>query len=570
MRTAAFFRMNDANNETSNGSAPKKEGSIAHFTAVVSFFKLSYFIIAFAVKAVFARVAPKAITDAYFWAWENFNIVFTVGEDLLGSSYLPVFVHAKVKKGEERAWRYSSTVLTLQALAALAVAGGGIALAGAWAGTFGGNLAEEKLARDLLVVFLVGLTFLTVASTLTQNLNAYKKFTLAAFSEFANKIMVLLFLLLAVAFAPKLAALAGAGKGAQATARLAMYAAAGGFLAGVLAKFLLNVFGLRRQLRQWFRPSLNLRTEEMKALGLMIAALLIGSVGGKLRDMLEILFKQSITGVLSYVSYAKSLKEIPVIIFPFALGVVLFPYLSEAVARDDRRRLTELTMNSMRMMFLLFIPIVITYLFFGTDVVGLLFYNERNFGLADTANTGTILGIYALGFFAYIAEIIVLQTFFSYKDAVTPTIIALLCAVLHIAVLWGTFDRLTYAAIPLAYLVARTVKAGALFVLLLPRLKGGLEGELGRWGVFALKAGTAAAAGAAAAWGVSALLPAAGGGDGLRLLFLERAGAGGAAAVAGTALTAWLLRMEELAAARRVLGRAAGKVASLVRRGKER
>ncbi len=558
------------NNENGKIHAKDTESgaAIAKFAAIVAVFKFSYFIIGFAVKFILARVASLGFQDAYYWAWENFNLVFTIGEDLLGSSYLPVFVQSKVRDGEDRAWFYSSCVLTVQAIIAIIAAIVIIFFASDWVAKFGGSLVQQDTAKNLLIIFISGLTFLTLASTLTQNLNAYRKFTLAAFSEFANKIMVAVFLVGAIYFAPRFLNLPeDESARAQALASAAAYAAAIGFLVGVIAKFALNLFGLRKQIARNMRPNLRLNTPEMKALGLLVVVLLIGSVGGKVRDLIEIIYKQSISGVISYVSYAKSLKEIAVVIFPFALGVVLFPYLSEAVARDDRKRLTQLTMNSMRILFLIFTPITLAYCFFGTEIVGMLF-SSTTLTLADMNNTGNILAIYSVGFIAYCAEIIVLQTFFSYRDVITPTIISLMCAIVHVVFLWAYFDSLSYLAIPLAYLASRFVKAVTLFALLLPRLKGGLDGELKRWMVFGVKILVAAAAGAGACYLVAELLPAIDAkAKGLRMLFAQRTLIGFTASFAAVGITAWIVRLHELNEAVAIFAKGFSKVSRIIKRG---
>ncbi len=106
-----------------SGGGTDSGASIARFTSVVGVFKFVCFSLGFIVKILFSRYFPTSVTDSYFWAQESFFNIFTIGEDLLGSSYLPVFVHARVAQGDKVAWRYTSTVLLLQAIVALTAAG---------------------------------------------------------------------------------------------------------------------------------------------------------------------------------------------------------------------------------------------------------------------------------------------------------------------------------------------------------------------------------------------------------------------------------------------------------------
>ncbi|MFA4985358.1 MAG: lipid II flippase MurJ [Candidatus Brocadiia bacterium] len=541
------------------GSHADSGATIARFAAIVSVFKLSNFVMGIVVKSLFSAFAKKAITDAYFWAWENFNFVFLVGEDLLGSCFLPVFVHAKNRDGEKSAWQFAGTVLAIQGMFALFFVSLGIIFSGYWVGTVGEDLREPLLARRLLITFLAGLAFMTLASTLSLNLNAYKKFTLAAFSEFVNKLMIVAFFMVGALF---ILPMVGLTRQDEAFGRWAMFGAAAGFSFGAMLKFLLNIWGLRGQLKEHFKLVLKFDTPEMKSLGLLLLVLFIGSIGGKVRDLIELMFKQRIEGVISYVSYAKSLKEVAVIVFPFTLGVVLFPYLSEAVARQDKHRLVALTMNSMRMMFFVFIPIILAYVFFRTEIAGTLFFNAERFGLKDISATGMIVSIYAIGFFAYITEIITLQVFFSFKDVVTPTVVSLLCAVLDVAVVWATFDAYTYMSIPIAYVVSRVVKAIALMLLLMPQFRGALGNEGRRWLTFAWKIIVVGAVGAAACFAVQHLLPEITLGNASRMICLKHTAMGLMATALAVFAAAYAVRLAEFHETVNVFGRVARKVTS--------
>ncbi len=212
------------------------------------------------------------------------------------------------------------------------------------------------------------------------------------------------------------------------------------------------------------------------------------------------------------------------------------------------------------------IPIVIVFFSFGPEIVGSLFFNKANFPYHAILTAGVILSVYSLGFLSYVAEIIVLQTFFSYRDALTPTAVAVACAGIHVVILFAFFGSLGWLVFPVAYLISRTVKAIALFFLLLPRLKGGLEGEGARWLSFALRTGGVTLLGFAAAWAVGQFLPELTTESAARMLCMKRAFAGGIAVTLVCAIGFWFLRVPETREAIAVLGRGFAKVAKLVKR----
>ena len=130
---------------------------------------------------------PGATYDAvYAFAFENciFSL-FLITEEVIGPSFLPVFMRECDKRGEGSAWRFANTVLTLQVLllipvvAVLMLAPGWVV--NVWTDWTPARHAEQMRLGSTAVRTLAPALFgLAIGSTTYVMLNGYKRFFLAA------------------------------------------------------------------------------------------------------------------------------------------------------------------------------------------------------------------------------------------------------------------------------------------------------------------------------------------------------------------------------------------------------
>ena len=66
---------------------------------------------------------PESFDIVYVVGFEGcVYMLFLIGEQLLGPSFLPVFMRERDTRSEESAWRFANTILTIQFLILSAVA----------------------------------------------------------------------------------------------------------------------------------------------------------------------------------------------------------------------------------------------------------------------------------------------------------------------------------------------------------------------------------------------------------------------------------------------------------------
>jgi putative peptidoglycan lipid II flippase len=130
-------------------------------------------------------------------------------------------------------------------------------------------------------------------------------------------------------------------------------------------------------------------------------------------------------GSVSWLAYADRLMEFPTAILGVALGSVLLPSLSRAVACDDVAKYSTLLDWGLRLTLVLALPSAIALLLFAQPLVSMLF-NYGRFDHADVLATASALRAYGIGLIALIGIKILAPGFYARQDLRTPVKIALL------------------------------------------------------------------------------------------------------------------------------------------------
>jgi putative peptidoglycan lipid II flippase len=118
---------------------------------------------------------------------------------------------------------------------------------------------------------------------------------------------------------------------------------------------------------------------------------------------------------------------------------------------------------------LLFTPMAVCLYMLRLPVVKLLF-EHGVFGAGSTQLTVMALTYYAFGLVSFAIELLLVRTFFSLSDTMTPTIIEVLTLATHVGLIIVLRGSLAHSAIALAFTISKTLKALALYGCLKRRL----------------------------------------------------------------------------------------------------
>lgn len=129
-------------------------------------------------------------------------------------------------------------------------------------------------------------------------------------------------------------------------------------------------------------------------------------------------------GSVSWLSYADRLMEFPTALLGAALGTILIPSLSDAMARGDEAAYSSLLDWGMRLTFLLALPCAVALMLVAGPITATLFQRGA-FTLEDVAKTQQAVSAYGVGLIGLVLVKILAPGFYARQDIRTPVKIAI-------------------------------------------------------------------------------------------------------------------------------------------------
>ncbi len=396
-----------------------------------------------------------------------FVIAFTIpnlfrrlfGEGALSAAFVPVFIEARQKEGEERAWLLARKVISLVGLflAAVVLAGIiGITLA-LKRPDLGGQLA---LTLALLRIMLPYAVFICLAALAMAILNSYHHFALPAFAPcLLNVIWILAVLLICPWFGPN--------------PESQIFAVAWAVFAAGLAQLGVQIPKLRSYGFR-FGWALDLKDRYVRRVfGLMGPASL-----GMAITQINVLLDRLMAGWIAVwapaaLFFSERLIYFPQGIFATALSTVLLPVFSGHAARSDHGQILRTINYSLRNLLYVMIPASIGLLVLARPIVQMIF-EWREFTDTSTDLTALALMFYAPGLLVFSLSKVFVPAFYALQDTRTPVKVGIWTVGLKLALsltfilTWPLMWK--HAGLALATVLAETVNGIVLAVLLYGRL----------------------------------------------------------------------------------------------------
>lgn len=382
------------------------------------------------------------------------NTLFLVGEEVIGPTFLTLFIREKEEHGEKAAWDYTNAVLTFQTLLLVLLTLSIICFPDAYIALLTNwnpqtNPERYRLLRLGLQVLAPSLIFLSLGSTTYVLLNGYKKFFLAAFGDAATKICIVIGLLI--------------GMGLFGLSYQALFA---GILLGSAAKLLTHLYGVRDKLH-YLRPSLNWRNPVFRRMLILMLPLLAGIIFAKFRDLFNniyVLTRLRQDGVLMANDLGRRLYSSIQWLVPYALQIALFPFLCDLVSKNDRHKLGEVLGGSTRLLLAVFIPGAACLAILAIPLSVLIFMGGKT-GVALAYWAGISTACYILVLPAAAVECVLMQGFFADRKTVAVTVIGILSSFLsvvlsYVAVVhFALSPEASLVAVALGFVLSRCLKS---------------------------------------------------------------------------------------------------------------
>lgn len=346
----------------------------------------------------------------------SFRSIF--GEGAFTAAFLPRYAKLRALEGPEAAARFANGVyswqIAAQVILLVAALLGMRYVIAAMAPGFAERPGQLDLATALARISFPYLIMTVSSVQLSAMLNAVEKFAAAAaWAIFLNLTMIAA--LLSARWFPN-----------------AAYAAACGvFMGGVVQLAFISVAAARAHLRlrvHWPRWT----SETKNFLGALGAAT-FGSASVQIGLFIDTLISSLLpAGVLTAISYADRVNQLPLGVLGIALGTVLLPEMSTRLAQGDEASAHAAQNRSAALGLFLTLPFVMAFLLIP-ETITRGFFVHGAFHVADADISAAALMGYGFGLPAFILVRILTATFYARHDTATPVRAVLVAVAVNVS-----------------------------------------------------------------------------------------------------------------------------------------
>jgi len=408
------------------------------------------------------QIGSNASTDAYYAAFTLPDFLnYLIAGGSLSVTFIPIFTKFVAENQEDEGWHVFSTIVTVMGLVLVALVGLGEIFAEPLVKLIVPGFKAQELQR---AVFLTRLM-------LPAQICFYEGSILSAVQYAKDQFVI-------PSLAPLVYNTAIILGGVFLASRIGITGFSVGVLAGaIVGNFLLQIYGAKKAGAK-FTPNFDVRhpgfwmfvklsVPIMLALGLAFADNWIIRYFGS--------FLQPAT--ITWLSYGKTLMQVPQGVVGQAIGVASFPILAQLYSEKKFDDLNRILNATFRGIIVLLVPISALTIAQSEPLVHLVFSHTRLHGSDIQATAGT-LALFSVGMFAWSAQYILARGFYATRDTITPAVVGTLMTALSIPVYWWLFHHWQHLGLALASSIGIIAYSVVLYVLLCRRTKNPEEGSL--------------------------------------------------------------------------------------------
>lgn len=357
--------------------------------------------------------------DAFFVAFRIPNILRRlVGEGVLTVAFIPVFTEYLQKKDREEAFEFANALYTVLLISLFIFTILGIIFSPWIVQIIAGGFREDPQKFALTVI----LTRIMFPFLLFVGMVAYFMGLLNSMNHFFAPALAPVLLNIGIIF------------GAVILAPLFYEPVIGlslGVIIGGFAQFIFQIPFLKGK-----EITLKWRLEPFHPGILKVLTLMLPSVFALAVTQLNIFISTRLAthlpeGSVSYLYYADRFMELPLGIFAISVATAMLPTLSRQASQGEIEELKETLSFSLRLVFFFTIPSMFLLISLRVPILNLLF-QRGSFDYTSTMKTADALLFYSLGLWAFSGVRLITPVFYSFKDTITPVIIASIAVIVNL------------------------------------------------------------------------------------------------------------------------------------------
>lgn len=399
----------------------------------------------------------EKVVLAYYWGTNYqvdsylliFNIIFSIfllSKEIIEPGYLNVFLNHKTLNEDTQAWGLFNYLFRLIIIVTVILSLIGIFFPKEVVGIFAPGFSGDKqlLAINMVRIGLPVIIFYAASTITNITLNGLKIFILPASGDLAFKVCIIISALLLYNY-------------------FGIYSLIIGLMIGAAAKLSIHFIILYDKLSFKF---VSISHSSKNKIWFLTWPLLIGASFSQISSLIDNMFASYLQeGSIAALSYAKKIVDLPVIIFPYILGIVVFPYFSQLAIEKNQKRLSYLFSESIRWIVIGFIPLSIFFIIYSSQIIEIIFQRGA-FDVNSNLLTSKPLSIYSLGMLFFAIETILVIFYYANADTKTPIFVGIGCVILHVTLAYILIQYIGYIGIALAFVAQKTIKNIILLLLL--------------------------------------------------------------------------------------------------------
>ncbi len=387
------------------------------------------------------------LSDAFFVAFRIPNLLRRLfAEGSLSIAFVPVFSEYITRQGKPEAFRMARSALRMLSVILAAV-------------TLVGILAAPGIVRVMAPGF-TGMKF-TLTVTLTRIMFPYIFFI--SLVALCMGILNVLGHFAAPALAPVFLNLSIIGAVLFISPHLdqpVLGLAIGVLIGGVLQLALQVPFLIQKNFNFWEKA--RLYHPGLKQIGALMLPTVFGAAVYQINILIGTLLASLLPeGSVSYLYYADRLVQFPLGIFAISLSVAVLPSLSRLAAEKNMAELKNTFVYAMNLIFFITLPAMTGLILLRQPMIALLFQRGA-FDPESTRLTALALIYYCVGLWAFASVRVVVSTFYSLQDTVTPVTMATVSIIANLLLGLGLMGPLQHGGLALATSLASILNLGLL------------------------------------------------------------------------------------------------------------
>lgn len=399
-------------------------------------------------RLIASEFGASTLLDSYYAAFRIPDFIFNLLIlGALSSAFIPVFTTYLSKKDKSKAVDLVHVVMTLTIVVLLVVIVIAFALMPYIMSLIAPGLSEEGMqtAINLSRIMLLSPFFFGISNIFSGILNSYKRFTAYAFAPVIYNIGIIVGL---VFF----------------TQHWGIYGLVFGVVIGSFGHMLVQLPSVVK-LGYRFRPNLDMH-EGVKEIGLLMIPRTIGI--GVMQLSLFVTTGIASTlgeGAISVFNLANNLQSFPVGIFGISVAVSSFPFLAEAISKNDSESFSKQFSGAFsRILFFIF-PLSILMWLLRVDITR-VFFGSGAFDWQDTLQTADTFGFFIFGLFASALVPLFARAFYAAHNTKTPVAISVVSMIVNIVLSFTLAEIMGVPGLALAFSIASIIQCILLLAFL--------------------------------------------------------------------------------------------------------